>query len=35
MEGKTKAEREGEGGGRRGRSVGPPTLRGSTSLYLS
>ena len=33
MEGKRK--REGEGGGRRERSVGPPTLRGSTSLYLS
>ena len=33
MEGKRKGE--GEGGGRRGRSAGPPTFRGSTSLYLS
>ena len=33
MEGKRKGEEE--EGGRRGRSVGPPTLRGSTSLYLS
>ena len=33
MEGKRKEK--GEGGGRRGRSAGPPTLRGSTSLYLS
>ena len=30
-----KRKDEGEGGGRRGRSAGPPTLRGSTSLYLS
>ena len=33
MEGEKKAE--GEGGGRRGRSVRQPTLRGSTCLYLS
>ena len=35
MEEKRKGEGEGEEGGRRGRSAGPPTLRGSISLYLS
>ena len=30
-----KRKDEGKGRGRTGRSVGPPTLRGSTSLYLS